>query len=124
MRSCLPTLLPVGQAWLTIRFGSGYRQFFGLRSSYAGSSVASGRIEFVSPRSRTRPSYGLPFHFQLLSTRHCWLAVTFGYWREAPPERDFHPPIQVRSQAHIWHPDGVSAKNNRAKSKTVRSSQL
>src|SRR6266498_1837472 len=51
MRSCLPTLLRVGQAWPTIRFG-GYRQFFGFRSPYAGSSVASGRIEFVSPRSR------------------------------------------------------------------------
>src|SRR6266566_8682311 len=51
MRSCLPTLLRVGQAWPTIRFG-GYRQFFGFRSPSAGSSVASGRIEFVSPRSR------------------------------------------------------------------------
>src|SRR6266436_80328 len=29
----------------------GYRRFFGLRSSYAGSSVASGRIEFVSQPS-------------------------------------------------------------------------
>ena len=47
----VPTLLRVGQAWPTIRFG-GYRQFFGFRSPYAGSSVASGRIEFVSPRSR------------------------------------------------------------------------
>src|SRR5206468_1848768 len=27
----------------------------------------------------TRLFYGLSFHFQLLSTRHCWLAVTFGY---------------------------------------------
>src|SRR6266516_3469738 len=51
MRSCLPTLLRVGQAWPTIRFG-GYRQFFGFRSPYAGSSVASSRIEFVSPRSK------------------------------------------------------------------------
>ena len=50
----------------------------------------------------TRLFYGLSFHFQLLSTRHCWLAVTFGYWREAPPKRDLHPPVQVRSQAHTW----------------------
>src|SRR2546422_465883 len=68
----VPTLLQVGQAWPTIRFG-GYRQFFGFRSPYAGLSVASGRIEFVSPRSRTRLFYGLSLHFQLLSTRHCWL---------------------------------------------------
>jgi hypothetical protein len=51
----------------------------------------------------TRLFYGLSLHFQLLSTRHCWLAVTFGYWQEAPPERDSHPPVQVRSQAHTCH---------------------
>ena len=27
-------------------------------------------------------------------------AVTFSYWRLAPPTRDFHPPVLVHSQAH------------------------
>jgi len=40
--------------------------------------------------------YGLSFHFQLLSTSPRGDAVTFGYWRFAPPGRDFHPPAQVR----------------------------
>ena len=35
--------------------------------------------------------YGLSFHFQLLSTPPRGDAVTFSYWRLAPPERDFHP---------------------------------
>ena len=35
--------------------------------------------------------YGLSIHFQLLSTSPRGDAVTFSYWRLAPPERDFHP---------------------------------
>ena len=59
-------------------------------------------------RSLPRPHfYGLSVHFQLLSTGHRWPAVTFSYWREAPPERDFHPPIQVRSQAHTCRSYGA-----------------
>src|SRR5437867_2393023 len=102
MRSGLPTLLRIGQAWLTTRFGSCYRQFFGLRSSYAGSSVASGRIEFVSPRSRERVfSTDYPFTFGCSPRGIAGSQLLWFYWREAPPERDFHPPVQVRSQAHI-----------------------
>src|SRR5207253_2248322 len=77
-----------------------YRRFFGLRSFLAVSSVASGRIEFVSRAYVARQFYGLSIHFQLLSTRHRWLAVTFSSWREAPPKRDFHPPMHALSQAH------------------------
>ena len=65
-----------GRTWPPIRF-AGYRRFFGLRSLLAVSSVASGRIEFVSQRSIASQFYGLSAHFQLLSTRHRWLAVTF-----------------------------------------------
>ena len=88
-----------GQASPPIRF-AGYRRSFGLRSLLAVSSVASGRIEFVSQPSCGPLFYGLSVHFQLLSTRHRCLAVTFSCWRLAPPERDFHPPMHVRSQAH------------------------
>jgi hypothetical protein len=51
-----------------------------------------------------RHFYGLSFHFQLLSTPHCQDAVTFHYWRLAPPERDFHPPVHARFQAHYFAP--------------------
>src|SRR6185295_20177466 len=44
--------------------------------------------------------YRLSVHFQLLSTSPRGDAVTFSYWREAPPERDFHPPMHALSQAH------------------------
>ena len=77
-----------------------YRRFFGLRTLLAVSSVASGRIEFVLRAYIARQLYGLSIHFQLLSTRHRWLAVTFSSWREAPPKRDFHPPMHALSQAH------------------------
>jgi hypothetical protein len=40
-----------------------------------------------------RQFYGLSFGFQLLSTPRHRDAVTFNSWREAPPQRDFHPPI-------------------------------
>ena len=44
--------------------------------------------------------YGLSFRFQLLSTPRHRNAVTFNSWREAPPQRDFHPPMHAHSQAH------------------------
>ena len=57
------------------------------------------RIEFVS--QATCPLfYGLSVHFQLLSTPCPHDAVTFSYRREAPPERDSHPPVHAYSQAH------------------------
>jgi hypothetical protein len=79
----------------------GYRRFVGLRSLFAVSSVASGRIEFVSGGLYWTPHlYGLTVHFQLLSTSPRGDAVTFRYWREAPPQRDLHPLGHVHSQAH------------------------
>jgi hypothetical protein len=68
MRPRLPAILlaPVG---LGLRFAfCRYRRFFGFRSLQAVSSVASGRIEFVSRASNARLFYGLSFRFQLLST--------------------------------------------------------
>ena len=47
MRPCPCHASGSGQAWPPIRLGS-YRRFVGLRSLHAVSSVASGRIEFVS----------------------------------------------------------------------------
>ena len=79
---------------------AGYRRFFGLRSLVAVSSVASGRIEFVSQPAIGPQLYGLSVHFQLLSTPPHGDAVTFSCWRLAPPERDSHPPMHAHSQAH------------------------
>src|SRR5258708_30988236 len=45
-------------------------------------------------------SYRLSVHFQLLSTSPRGDAVTFRLWREAPPRRDFPPPVHSLSQAH------------------------
>ena len=59
--------------------GSRYRRFFGLRSLLAVSSVASGRIEFVSQRLFAPQFYGLSVHFQLLSTSCRHDAVTFSF---------------------------------------------
>lgn len=95
-----------------------FRPYFLLRAGLASDSLGfaiGGSSDFVhcsqSRRSHqavsslyrrrvARQLYGLSVHFQLLSTRHRWLAVTFRYWREAPPKRDFHPPMHARSQAH------------------------
>ena len=102
MRPRLPAiLLAPGGLGLRLAFCR-YRRFFGLRSLLAVSSVASGRIEFVSRASNARQFYGLSFRFQLLSTPRRRDAVTFNSWREAPPQRDFHPPMHAHFQAH--HP--------------------
>jgi hypothetical protein len=102
-----PPLRPRSPAMLLVPGGldprfalSSYRRFFGLRSLLAVSSVASGRIEFVSRAFQARQFYGLSFRFQLLSTPRRRNAVTFNSWREAPPQRDFHPPMHAHSQAH------------------------
>ena len=100
MRPRLPAIL-LAPGGLGHRFASlGYRRFFGFRSLLAVSSVASGRIEFVSRAYDARQFYGLSFRFQLLSTSRRRFAVTFNSWREAPPQRDFHPPMHALSQAH------------------------
>jgi len=54
----------------------------------------------VSRAVSARLFYGLSFRFQLLSTSRRRDAVTFNSWREAPPRRDFHPPMHAPSQAH------------------------
>src|SRR6266436_6266540 len=83
-----------GQTWPPIRLSS-YRRFFGLRSLLAVSSVAYGRIEFVS-RAFVRPQfYGLSVHFQLLSTSRCRDAVTFGCLAESTA-REGLPPSGAR----------------------------
>src|SRR6266481_1425382 len=65
-----------------------------LRTSFIPSSLVSRirpyRVRCVS-RHWTHQFYGLSIHFQLLSTSPRGDAVTFRYWRLAPPERDFHP---------------------------------
>src|SRR5439155_8659783 len=108
MRPRLPAILLV-PGGLGPRLALGrYRRFFGFRSLVAVSSVASGRIEFVSRAHNARQFYGLSFRFQLLSTSRRRFAVTFNSWREAPPQRDFHPPMHALSQAHDRGPVGRS----------------
>jgi hypothetical protein len=87
MRPCLPAV-PGGLGHRFALFG--YRRFFGLRSLLAVSSIASGRIEFVSQHLFVPQFYGLSVHFQLLSTPCHHGAVTFRYLVEAPPVKDFH----------------------------------
>lgn len=100
MRPRLPAML-LAPGGLGHRFAlCRYRRFFGLRTSPVVSSVASGRIEFVSQPSFGPQFYGLSVHFQLLSTPCRHDAVTFSFWREAPPQRDSHPPVHAHSQAH------------------------
>ena len=100
MRPRFPAILLV-PGGLGLRFAlARYRRFFGFRSLLAVSSIASGRIEFVSRAFNARPFYGLSFRFQLLPTPRRRDAVTFHSWREAPPQRDFHPPMHALSQAH------------------------
>src|SRR5262245_56933082 len=101
MRPRLPAILPAPGGpghRLALRR---YRRFFGLRTLNAVSSVGFGRIEFLSRPVFGSPFYGLSVHFQLLSTPCRHGAVTFRYWREAPPERDFHPPVHAHFQAHV-----------------------
>src|SRR6266446_4281190 len=62
MRSRLPAIL-LAPGGLGPRFAFGYRRFFGFRSLLAVSSVASGRIEFVSRAYDARQLYGLSFRF-------------------------------------------------------------
>src|SRR3990172_324375 len=99
MRPCPGGTSCSRQALPPIRF-LGYWRFVGLRSFLAVSSVASGRIEFVSQAFQGPQFYGLSVHFQLLSTSPRGDAVTFSYWREAPPGGGLHPPLHALSPAH------------------------
>ena len=100
MRPRLPAML-LAPGGLGQRLAlSRYRQFFGLRSLLAVSSVASGRIEFVSQPQLSRSSTDYPFTSSCSPHSVATHAVTFSYWREAPPERDSHPLVHACSQAH------------------------
>ena len=73
------------------------------RTSFIARSLVS-RILAVSSSYcgsfQTRLFYRLSVHFQLPSTSPRGDAVTFSFWREAPPRRDSHPPVHALSQAH------------------------
>jgi hypothetical protein len=100
MRPRLPAILLV-PGGLGHRFALfGYRRFFGLRSWLAVSSVASGRIEFVSQHLFVPQFYGLSVHFQLLSTPCHHGAVTFRYLVGSSTSEGLPPSVLVRSQAH------------------------
>jgi hypothetical protein len=100
MRPPLPAILRapggLGPRLALIR----YRRFFGLRSGLAVSSVASGRIEFVSQRSIAPQFYGLSVRFQLLSTPCRHGAVTFNFQAGSSAGEGFSPSVRARSQAH------------------------
>ena len=68
-----------------------------------------------------RQFYGLSFRLQLLSTPCRQDAVTLHSWREAPPQRDFHPPMHAHSQAH---PRSASRRPPLACAKRFRSKHL
>src|SRR5688572_24266714 len=100
MRPRLPAML-VAPGGLGLRLAFlRYRRFFGLRSTLAVSSVASGCIEFVAQPQSGRSSTDYLFTSSCSPPRVATSAVTFSYWRAAPPERDSHPPVHAHFQAH------------------------
>jgi hypothetical protein len=91
MRPRLPAIL-LAPGGLGLRLASsGYRRFFGLRSFLAVSSVASGRIEFVSQCFRHHSSTDYPFTSSCSPPRVATTQLLSVTRREAPPVRDFHP---------------------------------
>jgi hypothetical protein len=95
MRPRFPAILRV-PGGLGPRFAwSGYRRFFGLRSLLAVSSVAYGRIEFVSQRSLRRSSTDYPFASSCSPPRVTTAQLLSATRREAPPGRDSHPPCTL-----------------------------
>ena len=74
-----------------------------LRISLIPSSLISRirpyRVCFAGDRSPIG-STDCPFVSSCSPRRTCWAAVTFHSRWEAPPQRDFHPPMHARSQAH------------------------
>ena len=70
-----------GRAWPPTHLG-GYRRFFGLRSLLAVSSVASGRIEFVSQDlvdpTALRTIHSLPVALHLASRRRSYFQLLAG----------------------------------------------
>src|SRR5438105_14411120 len=78
-----------------------YRQFFGLRTLLAVSSVAPDRIEFVLRAAMARQFYGLSIHlgvaFHALSPGRSYPWFLIG---RPESEREFHPPAHAYFQAH------------------------
>lgn len=85
----------------------GYRRSFGLRTFKAVSSVATGRIEFVSQRHAASQFYGLSVHFQLLSTPCRHGAVSFSYPAGSSASERLSLSVHAHSQAHSGTPPGV-----------------
>src|SRR4051812_50145960 len=102
MRHRLPAMLsaPDGLGPRFVPQARDYRRFFGLRTLLACSSVASGRIEFVSQRSIAPLFYGLSVHFQLLSTPCRHDAVTFSYLAGSSASEGLAPSVHAHFQAH------------------------
>jgi hypothetical protein len=91
MRPRLPAILRV-PGGLGHRFAlPRYRQFFGLRSLLAVSSVASGRIEFVSLCLGHRCSTDYPFTSSCSPPRVATAQLLSVTRQEVPPMRDLHP---------------------------------
>ena len=88
-----------GRAWPAIRS-------FGLSPVLRTSLITRSLVSRIRPyrvcvAALNGPQfYGLSVDFQLLSTPCRHDAVTFSYWREAPPERDLPSPVHACSQAH------------------------
>ena len=105
MRPCLPAILRAPG-----RLGHpfalpGYGRFFGLRSLLAVSSVASGRIEFVSQCLGHRTSTDYLFTSSCSPPRVATAQLLSVTRREAPPVRDLHPLCTLtlkRTSAGLW----------------------
>jgi hypothetical protein len=91
-------LLAPGGLGLRVAFGASGGSSDFVHCSQSRQSHIS-RIEFVS-RVLAHCSTDYPFTSSCSPPHVAMDAVTFSYWREAPPERDFHPPVHAYSQAH------------------------
>ena len=100
---CAPVpalLLSSGQASPAIGLGlaiAGSSDFAHYSQSHQSHKAVSSSFRWPF---QTIQFYGLSVHFQLLSTPCHHDAVTFSYWRVAPPDRDSHPAVHAHSQAH------------------------
>src|SRR5881628_1832332 len=95
---------------------------FGLRLYTRRLAKTADRIEFTLDLCLEARRYGLVVHFQLLSTRGYGPdAVTFSYWPFSVGQvGDFHPAIQMRSQAHERGLQAADAAPNAQQDQIVR----
>ena len=68
----------------------------------------------------THRSTDYPFTSNCSPPHHRGDAVIFGYWRLAPPERDFHPLAHTHSQAHARGLPGRSSNDLSRRSEESR----